>query len=212
MDLPGQRMRMVEQQIAARGIRDPRVLEAMRTVPREMFVSEPWRHLAYTDAPLPIEEGQTISQPYIVALMIDAAGVDSSDRVLEVGAGSGYASAVMSRVAQEVFAIERHAALAALAHERLVRIGCTNARVRHGDGTLGWPEHAPFDAIIVSAGGTEVPSPLLEQLRLGGRLIIPIGSASDQQRLLRIRRTAEHDFTQDDLGPVHFVPLIGSDR
>lgn len=200
---------MVEQQIAARGIRDPRVLEAMRLVPREAFVPEAWRHLAYADAALPIEEEQTISQPFIVALMIEAAGVGPHDRVLEVGAGSGYAAAVLSLVAGRVFAIERHATLAQRAAERLRRLGLDNAQVRHGDGTLGWPEEAPFDAIIVSAGGREMPPALLAQLRVGGRLIIPIGE-SGHQRLWRVRRVAEDAFDRDDLGPVQFVPLIGA--
>jgi protein-L-isoaspartate(D-aspartate) O-methyltransferase len=200
---------MVENQIAARGVRDPRVLEAMRTVPREAFVPENLGEFAYEDSPLPIEAGQTISQPYIVALMIEAAALRPEDRVLEIGVGSGYAAAVMSRIARRVHAIERHSELAELARERMASLGYDNVVIRTGDGTRGWPENAPFDAILVAAGGPEVPKPLREQLALGGRLVIPVGSA-DQQRLVRVTRQSETGFEEEDLGSVRFVPLIGA--
>jgi protein-L-isoaspartate(D-aspartate) O-methyltransferase len=202
---------MVERQIKARGVRDARVLEAMLEVPRERFVTARYHDLAYEDAPLPIEEGQTISQPYIVALMIEAARIGPGDRVLEVGAGSGYATAVISRMAREVHAIEWHASLAALASARLEALDYANARVMRGDGTLGWPDRAPFDAIIVSAGGPEVPTTLLAQLAIGGRLVIPVGSEPRSQELLLITRTGEHDYERTSLGAVQFVPLVGSE-
>ncbi len=206
-----QREQMVERQIASRGVRDDRVLAAMRAVPREQFVAGRLHEFAYEDAPLPIEEGQTISQPYIVALMIEAAAVKPGDRVLEVGAGSGYASAVLCRLAAEVFAIEWHESLAALARRRLEHLGYGNVQVIQGDGTLGWPEHAPFDVIIVSAGGPAVPQSLLEQLTIGGRLVIPVGDEPRTQDLIRIRRSGEHEFERESLGRVQFVPLVGSE-
>jgi protein-L-isoaspartate(D-aspartate) O-methyltransferase len=206
-----QRGRMVDRQIATRGVQDRRVLEAMRIVPREHFVTGELREFAYEDSPLPIEAGQTISQPYIVALMIEAAEVKPGDRVLEVGAGSGYAAAVLSRIAAEVFAIERHESLAKLARERIRRLGYDNVHIIHGDGTLGLPEHAPYDAIIVSAGGPEVPRSLLEQLKVGGRLVIPVGDEPRAQELIRIRRSGEHEYQRESLGRVQFVPLVGSE-
>ena len=206
-----QRESMVDRQIAARGIQDERVLAALRTVPREAFVPEMLQEFTYDDAPLPIEEGQTISQPYIVAVMIEALGLKPQDRVLEVGAGSGYASAVLSRCAAEVFAIEFHAVLANLASERMRELGYRNVRIQQGDGTLGWPAHAPFDAILVSAGGPAVPQSLLQQLRIGGRLVIPVGDEPRTQELLRIVRTGEHEFDRKSLGRVQFVPLVGTE-
>jgi protein-L-isoaspartate(D-aspartate) O-methyltransferase len=206
-----QREFMVERQIAARGVVDERVLRAMRTVPREQFVTGRLQEFAYEDSPLPIEQGQTISQPYIVALMIEAAQIQPTDCVLEVGAGSGYASAVLSRVARAVYGIEWHPALADLARQRIERLGYDNVVIKQGDGTLGWTEHAPFDAIIVSAGGPEVPESLLQQLKIGGRLIIPVGDEPRTQDLIRIRRTGEHAFERDELGRVQFVPLVGSE-
>lgn len=206
-----QRERMVERQIASRGVSDDRVLNALRNVPREQFVAGRLQEFAYEDAPLPIEEGQTISQPYIVALMIEAAQVEPGDRVLEVGAGSGYAAAVLGQIAAEVYAVERHESLADLAGRRMKRLGYRNVHVVHGDGTRGHPEKAPFDVILVSAGGPEAPPSLLEQLKIGGRLIIPIGDSPRTQDLVRIRRTADRGFERDDLGQVQFVPLVGSE-
>jgi protein-L-isoaspartate(D-aspartate) O-methyltransferase len=202
---------MVEQQIVSRGVSDEHVLDAMRTVPRERFVPEELQEFAYEDAPLPIEAGQTISQPYIVALMIEALELNRADRVLEVGTGSGYAASVLSRIAAEVYGIEFHEVLANLARERASRLGYLNLRIRHGDGTLGWQEHAPYDAILVSAGGPAVPQSLLQQLKVGGRLVIPIGDEPRTQELLRIRRTGEHSFDEKSLGRVQFVPLVGTE-
>lgn len=206
-----QREAMVQQQLVERGIEDSRVLDAMRTVPREQFVPERYRELSYRDGPLPIEQSQTISQPYIVALMAEALRLKKSDRILEVGAGSGYAAAVLSRIGARVHAIEYHDQLAELARERLGALGYDNVEVRHGDGTRGWPAHAPFDAILVSAGGPDVPPTLLEQLALGGRMVIPVGDRTRSQELLRITRLDEHEYSQDSLGRVQFVPLVGSE-
>ncbi len=203
------RVSMVEEQIAARGVRDVRVLAAMRDVPRENFVAEGFEGEAFRDAPLPIAEGQTISQPFIVALMAEAALTEPGDRVLEVGAGSGYAAAVLGRLAARVTAVERRASLARLARERLGRLGYDNVEVVEGDGTLGWPEAAPFDAIVVSAGGPRVPEALMEQLALGGRLVIPVEARWGTQDLRRLIRRSD-GFEEESLGPVRFVPLIGA--
>jgi protein-L-isoaspartate(D-aspartate) O-methyltransferase len=208
-DLSRARDRMVDVQIARRGVRDPHVLNAMRQVPREAFVEPGFEEFAYEDGPLPIGEGQTISQPYIVALMIEAAEVRSGDRVLEVGAGSGYAAAVMSRIADRVYAIERHPSLGEAAQERFRRLGYDNIELRVGDGTLGWPDAAPFDAILVAAGGPEVPQALKEQLAVGGRLVIPVGAEEGHQTLLTVTRTGQAEYEEEDLGGVMFVPLIG---
>ena len=190
LDLSRARNRMVDMQIARRGVRDPRVLEAMRQVPREAFVEPGFEEFAYEDGPLPIGEGQTISQPYIVALMIEAAEVKPGDRVLEVGAGSGYAAAVMSRIADRVYAIERHRLVGAKPRgERFRKLGYDNVELRVGDGTQGWPEAAPFDAILVAAGGPEVPAALKEQLAIGGRLVMPVGDEERRQTLLKLTRT-----------------------
>lgn len=204
------RARMVETQIARRGIRDAHLLAALGLVPREAFVEPGMQADAYTDGPLPIGEGQTISQPYIVALMIEAAEIKAGDRALEIGGGSGYAAAVMSRIAARVYTIERHAPLADKARERLAELGYENVAVRVGDGTLGWPEAAPFDAILVAAGGPEVPDALKRQLAVGGRLVIPVGAEEGEQALLKVTRRGEDDFAEEDLGPVRFVPLIGA--
>ena len=206
-----QRRNMVERQIASRGVTDARTLHAMRTVPREEFVPEGLAEFAYEDAPLPIEESQTISQPFIVALMIEALEVKPTDRALEIGAGSGYAAAVLGRVAREVYAVERFDSLAALAQGRMQKLAYSNVHVLCGDGTRGWPEHAPYDVIMVSAGGPEVPESLLQQLAMGGRLIIPVGTEPRSQDLLRIRRTGEHQYDEESLGHVQFVPLIGTE-
>ena len=203
------RERMVERQIAARGIRDPRLLEAFRQVPREEFVSSEYGVQAYGDHPLPIESGQTISQPYIVALMIEAAGIDDGDRVLEIGAGSGYAAAVMSRVAGEVIAIERKPELAEIARQRLRRLGFGNVTIVEGDGTRGWPERAPYDAVLVAAAGSRVPQPLIDQLAIGGRLVMPVGGRGWIQQLVKVAKGADGSLETEDLGGVRFVPLIG---
>ena len=209
MDSTHARSRMVETQIAGRGVRDPAVLEAMRTVPREAFISAGFEEFAYEDSALPIAEGQTISQPYIVGAMLAAAELEDGDKVLEVGAGSGYAAAVISRIADKVFAIERHAALTDAAHERMRALGYDNVELKTGDGSGGWPQEAPFDAIIVSAGGPKIPQALKTQLAIGGRLVIPVGPI-DEQRLVRLTRTGEDAFEQDDLDAVRFVKLIGA--
>jgi protein-L-isoaspartate(D-aspartate) O-methyltransferase len=202
-----ERERMVERQLRARGVEDERVLEAFREVPRELFVEPGLEQAAYTDAPLPIGESQTISQPFVVALMVEALEIRPSDRVLEVGAGSGYAAAILSRLGSEVYAIERHPSLARDAHERIQRLGYGNVKIRAGDGTLGWPEAAPFDAILVSAGGPDVPLALIEQLARGGRIAIPVGTSSEQE-LIRITKSEGGRLRTQNLGPVMFVPLI----
>jgi protein-L-isoaspartate(D-aspartate) O-methyltransferase len=210
IDFKTLRDEMVSRQIAARGVRDRRVLEAMRTVPREAFVPERLAEFAYDDTPLPIREEQTISQPYVVALMAEALELQPGDRVLEIGAGSGYAAAVLSRIAGDVWAVERHEPLAREARERLARLGYANVHIVHGDGTLGWPEHAPYDAIVVAAGGPEIPQALLDQLAEGGRLVIPIGPDVRSQNLVRVSHRTDGEYVREDLGPVRFVPLIGA--
>src|SRR4051812_13356927 len=209
LDLSRARNRMVAVQIAGRGVRDRYVLDAMRRVPREAFVQPGFEEFAYEDGPLPIGGGQSISQPYIVALMIEAAEVRPGDRVLEVGAGSGYAAAVMSQIADRVYAIERVPSLGEAARCRFERLGYDNIELRVGDGTTGWPETAPFDAILVAAGGPDVPPALKEQLAIGGRLVIPVGEDLHDQSLLKLTRTSETAFEAEDLGAVRFVPLIG---
>jgi protein-L-isoaspartate(D-aspartate) O-methyltransferase len=189
-------------------VRHVGVLTAMRRVPRECFVRANLAGSAYVDRPLPIEADQTISQPYIVALMIEALALHPDDRVLEVGTGSGYAAAVLGEIARNVYTIERHAVLAAQATDRLARLGYDHVHVRHGDGTQGWPEHAPYDAILVSAGGPHVPPALLDQLAPGGRLVIPIDTPPSGQDLRVIRRTGEREYDERSLGPVRFVPLV----
>jgi protein-L-isoaspartate(D-aspartate) O-methyltransferase len=209
LDLPHARDRMVDVQIARRGVRDRYVLDAMRRVPREDFVEPGFEEFAYEDGPLPIGEGQTISQPYIVALMIEAAEIKPGDSVLEVGAGSGYAAAVMSQIADRVHAIERHPSLADAARRRFEKLGYDNIELRAGDGTKGGPVAAPFDAVLVAAGGPQVPQPLKEQLAVGGRLVIPVGDDIHDQRLLKVTRRDRDDYVEEDLGAVRFVPLIG---
>lgn len=209
LDSVKQRAAMVETQIAARGVRDPAVLRAMREVPREVFLPPELEEFAYRDSPLPIERGQTISQPYIVALMTASLELKPSDRALEVGTGSGYAAAVLSRIARDVVTIERHEELAHLAADRLRRLGYSNVRVEHGDGTLGWLAGAPYDAIIVAAGGPVVPESLLDQLAVGGRLVIPVGEDRELQTLMRVTRRSDGSLEHEPLGDVRFVPLIG---
>ena len=204
-----QREQLIERELRMLGIRDEVVLQAMRSVPREEFVSAEMREFAYRNAPLPIESGQTISQPLIVAYMTEALELAPHERVLEIGTGSGYAAAVLSRIAKEVYTVERHRELAEISRERLKRLGYDNVRVLHADGSRGWPAEAPFDAIIVAAGGPGVPSALLQQLRTGGRLVMPVGEEKDSQRLTRVIRRSEDHFEYDELGAVRFVPLIG---
>lgn len=202
---------MVEHQLEGRDIRDERVLEAMRAVPRERFVPEHLMEFAYEDTPLPIAAGQTISQPYIVARMCEIAEIGPDDVVLEVGAGSGYAAAVIARLAGRVYAIERHTELVEAASASLAAIGCRNVEVIHGDGTRGLPEFAPFDAIVVSAGDRRIPEALIEQLAVGGRLVIPVGPRRSQV-LKKITRTSLGDVQEENHGVVAFVPLVGSAR
>jgi protein-L-isoaspartate(D-aspartate) O-methyltransferase len=209
-DFDEARRRMVQHQLVARGISDPLVLAAMGKVPRERFVPARQAGLAYRDGPLPIGEGQTISQPYIVALMTQAARLTRSDRVLEIGTGSGYSAAVLAEIVAEVYTVERLAGLAEGARQRLAALGHANVHVLVGDGTLGWPEHAPYDAIIATAGGPRPPQALLDQLAIGGRLVIPVGPDQYEQTLVRIVRAAAHDYRREALEPVAFVPLIGA--
>jgi protein-L-isoaspartate(D-aspartate) O-methyltransferase len=205
------RRRMVDEQLKGRGIADARVLAAMGKVPRERFVPADLAEVAYEDGPLPIGEGQTISQPYIVARMLEAAAVEAGDRVLEIGTGSGYAAAVAAEIAAEVYTVERLASLAESARQRLEELGYATVHVREGDGTLGWPEHAPYDAILVTAGGPTVPGPLLDQLAIRGRLVMPVGHLSFMQRLVRVVRAAPDDYHYHQLEGVSFVPLIGAE-
>ncbi len=202
-----QRARMVDRQIRQRGIDDPRILDAFGTVPRENFVPEELRQFAYEDRPLPIGEEQTISQPYIVAAMIDAAGIGPEECVLEVGAGSGYAAAVMSRLARQVFAIERHEVLARQARERIAELGYGNCTIIAGDGMEGLAEEAPFDAILVAACSRKAPEALKRQLAIGGRLVIPLGAGLDQY-LTCITRIGEEDWQSREIAAVRFVPLL----
>jgi len=210
-DFAALRELMVERQIKARGLNDPLLLAALRKVPRERFVSPSYGAQAYGDHPLPIEAGQTISQPYIVALMIDAAAIKPGSRVLEVGAGSGYAAAVISRIAADVIAIERQLDLVTSARERLAQLGYVNVRIVAGDGTKGWPDDAPYDAILAAASGSHVPQPLIDQLAPGGRLVMPIGEPNWVQQLIKVTKAADGSIEQSDLGAVRFVPLIGEE-
>jgi len=202
---------MVQRQIAGRGVRSEKVLNAMRKVPRERFLPRGQGVFAYDDAPLPIGDGQTISQPYIVAYMTEALALDGGEKVLEIGTGSGYAAAILAEIAADVFTIERIEGLATAARTVLDDLGYVNVHVRHGDGTLGWPDHAPFGAIVVTAGGPDVPDTLKHQLKIGGRLVIPIGETTSYQELVRVTRVAEDEFETEDLAPVRFVPLIGEE-
>ena len=199
---------MVEQQLAGRGISDPRVLDAFRAVPREAFLPPELREFSYRDTPLPIAGGQTISQPYIVAVTIEALGLRGAERVLEIGTGSGYAAAILGQLAKEVFTVERLEPLAEEAREKLARLGCRNVHVLCGDGTLGWPEHAPYDAIAVAAGGPDIPEALLSQLSASGRLVIPVGPDESSQELVRVVREGQR-FRRESIMSVRFVPLIG---
>jgi len=211
LDLSGElaerRDAMVRFQIQARGLRDEHVLRAMRKVPRHEFVPTELREEAYGDYPLPIGLGQTISQPYIVALMTEAARLKPGARVLEIGTGSGYQAAILAEIASEVYTIELLPALAVSAASRLKALGYANVTVRTGDGYAGWPEKAPFDAILVTCGAPEVPPPLIEQLATGGRLIMPVGPGDGVQSLLCLEKRSDGNIERSDLGAVRFVPL-----
>jgi protein-L-isoaspartate(D-aspartate) O-methyltransferase len=203
------RRRMVEDQVVARGVRDPRVIDAMLQVPRHKFVEEALESQAYQDAPLPIGERQTISQPYMVAVMSEALALDGTEKVLEVGTGSGYQAAVLAVLADRVFSLERIPALARRARKALDSCGYSKVNIRLADGTLGWQEMAPFDAIVVTAGAPDVPRDYLDQLAVGGRLVIPVGDRMSQV-LMRITRTSEHEFKEEQLLGCRFVPLVGN--
>jgi protein-L-isoaspartate(D-aspartate) O-methyltransferase len=210
-DFAAEREAMVERQIESRGIREPTILEAFRSVPREEFLADEYRDIAYGDHPIPIEAGQTISQPYIVALMIHAGEIRAGDRVLEVGAGSGYAAAVMSRIAGQVIAIERQPDLVEVAQERMQRLGYDNVRIVEGDGTRGWAGEAPYDAILAAASGSHVPPAWVEQLADGGRIVMPVGDPGWVQKLVKVTKGPGGKLITEDLGAVRFVPLIGEE-
>jgi protein-L-isoaspartate(D-aspartate) O-methyltransferase len=198
---------MVEQQIEARGISDPATLAALRTVPRHEFLPMRLRSEAYADYPLPIGHGQTISQPFIVAFMTEAIRPQPGEKILEIGAGSGYQAAILAQMGAQVYTIEIVEPLAEMARQTLERLGYKNARVKSGDGFRGWPEHAPFDAIIVTCAPDKIPAPLVEQLRDGGRMIIPVGSGMNQELVL-LRKKGDKIEKQSVL-PVRFVPMTG---
>ena len=210
-DFAAEREAMVDRQLRRRGITEQRILDAFLAVPREAFVGAGYAHLAYGDHPLPIEAGQTISQPYIVALMIEAARIEAGDKVLEVGAGSGYAAAVISRIAAKVVGIERQHDLIEVARERLRRLGYDNVTIMEGDGTRGCPDEAPFDAILAAASGSHVPESLVEQLKPGGTIVMPVGSPGSVQKLVKATKREDGTLDQSDLGGVRFVPLIGEE-
>jgi protein-L-isoaspartate(D-aspartate) O-methyltransferase len=205
------RREMVERAIVARGVRSEPVLRAMRNVAREAFLPQYLREFAYDDTPLPIEQGQTISQPYIVAFMTEALALEGGETVLEIGTGSGYAAAVVAEIAGDVYTVERIGQLAEKAAATLADLGYANVHVLHGDGTKGWPDHAPYDGIIVAAGGPKIPDTLKEQLKIGGRLVIPVGRDPKVQELVRVTRVSENEFHHEDLADVRFVPLIGTE-
>ena len=204
-----ERLNMVRDQIERRGVRDPKVLEAMRTVPRHIFVPEKVRYEAYDDRPLPIGRGQTISQPYIVGYMTEMLGLKGGEKVLEIGTGSGYQAAVLSRIAGEVYTIERIPELMEQAQQRFADLGYTNIHCHVGDGTRGWDSEAPFQGIVATAGGPRIPQPLTEQLALGGTLVLPVGRNEYSQTLVRVIREPSGEFRQEDLIGVAFVRLIG---
>lgn len=201
------RDRMVETQLISRGIHDPRVLEAMRKVPRHLFVDEALKEQAYSDHPLPIGEKQTISQPYIVALMSEVLQLKGHERILEIGTGSGYQAAVLAELAERVFSIERFPVLAFRANQILQKLGYRNVIIRVGDGTVGWPDDSPFDGIVVTAGAPKIPQPLVDQLAVGGRLVVPVGDRLSQELVL-VERIPE-GIQKTNLGGVRFVDLVG---
>jgi protein-L-isoaspartate(D-aspartate) O-methyltransferase len=202
------RERMIERLREHYGIRDPNVLEAMRRIPRHFFVTEALRGRSYDDNALPIDFNQTISQPFIVARMTELLELDKKSRVLEIGAGSGYQTAVLAQLASQVYAIERIGELARLAQKRISELGIYNATVKAFDGTLGWNAYGPYDAILVAAGGPRIPDPLIAQLNTGGRLVIPIGETRESQKLVRVIKS-DSGHTIEEHGPCQFVPLIG---
>jgi protein-L-isoaspartate(D-aspartate) O-methyltransferase len=205
------RMEMIERQLRPRGIDDERVLQAMAEIPRQLFVPPAWRSLAYEDGPLPIGEEQTISQPYIVALMSQSLELQGTETVLEIGTGSGYQAAVLSRLAKRVYSIEIIPRLAEEARARLVALGFTNVTVIVGDGNFGWKQESPYDAIIVTAAAPEIPQSLVEQLAADGRMVLPVAVNHEEQHLLRLRKRGE-TVIREDLGSVRFVPLVGGGR
>ncbi|HMK52088.1 MAG TPA: protein-L-isoaspartate(D-aspartate) O-methyltransferase [Thermodesulfobacteriota bacterium] len=200
------REKMVETQIKARGVKDPRVLSALRKVERDRFVPEEYLNSAYADQPLPIGEGQTISQPYIVALMTELLDLKGDEKVLEIGTGSGYQAAILAELAKEVYTIEIVESLASMANKRLLGLGYKNIKVKVGDGYLGWPEAAPFDAIIVTAAPDHIPKPLIEQLKEGGRMVVPVGTYAQELKKI-VKRSGKIETT--DVIPVVFVPMTG---
>ena len=203
------RQEMVRDDIRGRGVKDARVLSAMAKIPRHLFVSERLRRQAYADTPLPIGEGQTISQPYVVALMTEALRLKPGDRVLEIGTGSGYQAAVLAEMVKEVYSLEIRQGLASTADKRLKELGYKNVAVKYGDGYLGWPEHAPFDAIIITASVNHIPPPLLKQLKEGGRLILPLGSTVFYQTLTLVTKKRGGELAVEQMGAVAFVPMTG---
>jgi protein-L-isoaspartate(D-aspartate) O-methyltransferase len=207
IDFPKARLKMVEEQIISRGIRDSEVIEAMKKVPRHLFVEEALQSQGYSDHPLPIGEKQTISQPYMVALMTEALQLTGKEKVLEIGAGSGYQTAILAELGEKVFSIERIRSLAIRARKLLYELGYFNFEIKIFDGTYGWVEEGPFDAIIVTAGAPDIPQPLIDQLTIGGRLVIPVGDAFVQD-LIRVTKTGE-GIKREDLGGCRFVKLIG---
>lgn len=211
IDFVKRRTEMVDRDIAHRGVRSALVLAAMRSVPREAFLPEDLSEFAYDDTPLPIAEGQTISQPYIVAMMTEALELEGGEKVLEIGTGSGYAAAVLSRITKDVYTVERIGQLAEKSAATLTRLGYSNVHVLHADGTRGWPDHAPYDAIVVAAGGPQVPESLKAQLKVGGRLVIPVGADRRLQELVRVTRVGKHEYTTTELADVRFVPLVGAE-
>ena len=210
-DRAAEREAMAQRQLAARGIRDAAVLRAFREVPRHLFVPADLARHAYDDGPLAIGEGQTVSQPFVVAKMIEALDLARTDRVLEVGTGSGYAAAILARIAGEVFTVERHPSLRASAADRLAALGFESVHCGAAGDVLGWPGRAPFDAILVSAGSPRVPTALLAQLRVGGRMVIPVGDRTDRQLLVLVTRISADDWIERSFGAVSFVPLVGEE-
>jgi protein-L-isoaspartate(D-aspartate) O-methyltransferase len=203
------RQDMVDKDIKDRGIKNKKVLEVMGKIPRHLFVNEDLKSRAYADYPLPIGEGQTISQPYVVALMTEALRLKLTDRVLEIGTGSGYQAAVLSEIVKEVYTIEIRKILADMASKRLKDLGYSNVKVKYADGYFGWEEYAPFDAIIITAAANHIPPPLLKQLKEGGRLIVPLGSTVYYQTLTLVTKKKKEELDVEQLGSVAFVPLIG---